>query len=60
LTAAGLVAQAGRKTLLIEHNHEIGGAASTYREGDLVVESSFHETSDPLDLTILSTTYLQG
>jgi all-trans-retinol 13,14-reductase len=29
LTAAGLVAQAGRKTLLIERNHDVGGAAST-------------------------------
>ena len=28
LTAAGLVAQAGRKTLLIERNHDVGGAAS--------------------------------
>jgi 2-polyprenyl-6-methoxyphenol hydroxylase-like FAD-dependent oxidoreductase len=49
LTAAALVAQTGRKTLLIERNHEIGGAASTYRTGDLVVEASLHETSDPCD-----------
>jgi phytoene dehydrogenase-like protein len=47
LTVAGLVAQAGRKTLLIERNHEVGGAASTYKVGDLVVEASLHETSDP-------------
>ena len=47
LTAAGLVAQAGRKTLLIERNHDVGGAASTYTAGGLVVEASLHETSDP-------------
>jgi phytoene dehydrogenase-like protein len=50
LTAAGLVAQAGRKTLLIERNRDVGGAASTYKVGDLVVEASLHETSDPRDL----------
>lgn len=49
LTAAGLVAQAGRKTLLIERNDDVGGAASTYKVGDLVVEASLHETSDPHD-----------
>jgi phytoene dehydrogenase-like protein len=49
LTAAGLIAQSGRKTLLIERNHEVGGAASTYEAGDLVIEASLHETSDPCD-----------
>jgi flavin-dependent dehydrogenase len=49
LTAAGLVAQAGRKTLLIERNHDVGGAASTYRAGGLVVEASLLETSNPRD-----------
>ena len=49
LTAAALIAQAGRKTLLIERNREVGGAASTYRIGDLAVEASLHETSDPHD-----------
>ena len=49
LTAAALIAQAGRKTLLIERNHGVGGAASTYKSGDLVVEASLHETSDPQD-----------
>ena len=44
LTAAGLVAQAGRKTLLIERNHDVGGAASTYEAGGLLVEASLHET----------------
>ncbi len=50
LTAAALVAQAGRKTLLIERNHDVGGAASTYQTEDLVVEASLHATSDPKDL----------
>ncbi len=49
LTAAALIAQAGRKTLLIERNYGVGGAASTYKSGDLVVEASLHETSDPHD-----------
>ena len=30
---------------LIEHNHDIGGAASTYKASGLVVEASPHETS---------------
>src|SRR5271169_2497777 len=47
LTAAALLARAGRKTLLIERNESVGGAASTYKIGDLVVEASLHETSDP-------------
>ena len=49
LIAAGLVARAGRKTLLIERNHDVGGAASTYKVGGLVIEGSLHETSDPRD-----------
>ena len=49
LTAAALLARAGRKTLLIERNHGVGGAASTYKAGDLIVEASLHETSDPRD-----------
>jgi phytoene dehydrogenase-like protein len=49
LTAAALLAQAGRKTILIERNHGVGGAASTYKAGDLVVEASLHKTSDPRD-----------
>jgi phytoene dehydrogenase-like protein len=50
LTAAAALAQAGRKTLLIERNHDVGGAASTYKVGDLVVEASLHETGDPKSL----------
>jgi len=49
LTAAALLARAGRKTLLIERNHSVGGAASTYKVCDLVVEASLHETADPHD-----------
>jgi phytoene dehydrogenase-like protein len=49
LTAAALMARAGCRTLLIERNKSLGGAASTYKVGDLVVEASLHETSDPHD-----------
>ena len=49
LTAAALLARAGRKVLVIEHNRSVGGAATTYKLGDLVVESSLHETADPHD-----------
>ena len=34
LTAAAKLAEAGRKTLLVERNYGIGGAASTYKSGD--------------------------
>ncbi len=50
LTAAALIARAGRKVLLLERNHSVGGAASTYRAGDLMVEASLHETADPHSL----------
>lgn len=49
LTAAAMLAQAGRSTLLIERNYGVGGAASTYKFGDLVVEASLHETANPED-----------
>lgn len=39
LTAAALLAQAGRKTLRVERNYGVGGAASTYKAGDLVIEA---------------------
>ena len=51
LTAAAKLAQAGRKTLLVERNYGVGGAASTYKSGDLIVEASLHETSNPKDPT---------
>jgi phytoene dehydrogenase-like protein len=47
LTAAALLARQGRKVMVIERSHSIGGAASTYKSGDLVVEASLHETSAP-------------
>lgn len=49
LTAAALLARSGRSVLLIERNASVGGAASTYKVGDLVVEAALHETSDPHD-----------
>ncbi|MEI9901266.1 MAG: FAD-dependent oxidoreductase [Hyphomicrobium sp.] len=49
LTAAAQLAQAGCKTLLIERNYSVGGAASTYKADDLVIEASLHETSGPED-----------
>jgi len=49
LTAAAILARAGRKVLVIERNASVGGAASTYKVGDLVVEASLHETADPCD-----------
>jgi phytoene dehydrogenase-like protein len=49
LTAAALLARAGRRTLIIERNESVGGAASTYRVGDLSIEASLHETPDPAD-----------
>jgi phytoene dehydrogenase-like protein len=47
LTAAALLARAGRKVLVLERNHVLGGAASTYKVGELTVEASLHETADP-------------
>ena len=47
LTAAALLARAGRKVLVVERNTSVGGAASTYKIGDLLVEAALHETSDP-------------
>ncbi|MBZ0208237.1 MAG: NAD(P)-binding protein, partial [Hyphomicrobium sp.] len=49
LTAAAMLAKTGCKTLLVERNYGVGGAASTYKSGDLVVEASLHETSNPED-----------
>jgi phytoene dehydrogenase-like protein len=49
LTAAALLARAGRRTLIIERNEWVGGAASTYKVGDLSIEASLHETADPAD-----------
>jgi phytoene dehydrogenase-like protein len=49
LTAGAILARAGRKVLVIERNNSVGGAASSYKSGDLFVEGSLHETSDPND-----------
>jgi phytoene dehydrogenase-like protein len=49
LTAGSILARAGRKVLVIERNNSVGGAASSYKSGDLFVEGSLHETSDPND-----------
>ena len=34
---------------MIERSNSVGGAASSYKSGDLFVEGSLHETSDPHD-----------
>ncbi|OQW57333.1 MAG: FAD-dependent oxidoreductase [Proteobacteria bacterium SG_bin9] len=49
LTAAAILARAGRKVLVIERSNSVGGAASSYKVGDLFVEGSLHETSNPRD-----------
>ena len=49
LTAAAWLARADRKVLVLERNNSVGGAATTYEAGDLVVEASLHETANPHD-----------
>jgi len=49
LTSGALLARAGRKVLVIERGNSVGGAASSYKVGDLFVEGSLHETGDPHD-----------
>jgi all-trans-retinol 13,14-reductase len=49
LTAAALLAKAGRRVCVIERNHSIGGAASAFKVGALRVEPSLHQTADPRD-----------
>src|SRR5258707_5652187 len=49
LTAGSILARAGRKVLVIERSNSVGGAASSYKSGDLFVEGSLHETGDPND-----------
>jgi len=49
LTTGAILARAGRKVLVIEKSNSVGGAASSYKVGDLFVEGSLHETSDPRD-----------
>src|ERR1700737_4306249 len=50
LTAAAILARAGRKVLVIERSNSVGGAASSYKSGDLFIEGSLQETSDPHDV----------
>ena len=47
LTAGALYARAGHRVLLLERNANFGGAATTYRQGEMTVEASLHETADP-------------
>jgi phytoene dehydrogenase-like protein len=49
LTAGAILASEGRKVLVIERSNSVGGAASSYKVGELFVEGSLHETSDPRD-----------
>ncbi|MFI5015034.1 MAG: phytoene desaturase family protein [Hyphomicrobiales bacterium] len=49
LTAAALLAKAGRKVCVVERNHSIGGAASVFKKGALTIEPSLHQTADPRD-----------
>src|ERR1700709_1721941 len=50
LTAAAILARAGRKVLVIERSNSVGGAASSYKSGDLFIEGCLQETSDPHDI----------
>ena len=45
LTAAAVLAKAGRKVCVIERNHSIGGAASAFKVGALRIEPSLHQTA---------------
>src|ERR1700709_422917 len=49
LTAGAIRGREGRKVLVIERSNSVGGGASSYKSGDLFVEGSLHETSDPSD-----------
>jgi len=49
LTAAALLAKAGRKVRVIERNHSVGGCASVFKKGALTIEPALHQTADPRD-----------
>ena len=49
LTAAALLAKAGRKVCVVERNHSLGGAASAFKKGALTIEPALHQTADPRD-----------
>jgi len=50
LTAGAILAREGRKVLVIERGNSVGGAASSYKAGDLFVEGSLHVTGNPQHL----------
>ncbi|RJF68450.1 phytoene desaturase family protein [Rhodopseudomonas palustris] len=47
LTAGAILARDGRRVVVIERSNSVGGAASSYKVGDLFVEGSLHLTGDP-------------
>jgi len=47
LTAGALLAADGYSVCLLERNFSLGGAASVYKFGELAIEASLHQTSDP-------------
>ncbi len=47
LTTAAILAREGVKVAVIERGNSVGGAASSYKVGELFVEGSLHATSDP-------------
>ncbi|MFT4276182.1 MAG: FAD-dependent oxidoreductase [Rhodopseudomonas sp.] len=47
LTAGAILAREGRKVLVIERGNSVGGAASSYKAGELFVEGSLHITGNP-------------
>ena len=49
LATAAILTKGNHKVLVIERSNSVGGAASSYKVGDLFVEGSLHETSDPHD-----------
>jgi len=49
LTAAALLAKAGRKVCVIERNSSLGGCASVFKKGALTIEPALHQTADPRD-----------
>ena len=46
LTAAALLAKAGKRVCVVERNHSVG-AASTFKTGALMIEPALHQTADP-------------
>jgi phytoene dehydrogenase-like protein len=49
LTAGALLAHEGFSVCLAERNTSLGGSASCYKAGNLTIEASLHETTDPRD-----------